>query len=125
MLAAFEAWGIENAVSRFCVGMFAIAVWDKQERELTLIRDRLGIKPLYIFADSGVISFGSELKALVAGPLFDSTLNSEGLASFLRYLYIPAPHTIYKKVHKLLPGHLLESGILLNLRHHQCLLVRG
>jgi asparagine synthase (glutamine-hydrolysing) len=107
MLAAFEAWGIEDAVRRF-VGMFAIAVWDKQDRELTLIRDRLGIKPLYIFADSGVISFGSELKALVAGPVFDSTLNSEGLASFLRYLYIPAPHTIYKKVHKLLPGHLLR-----------------
>src|SRR6188508_1122883 len=97
MLAAFEAWGIENAVRRF-VGMFAIAVWDKQERELTLIRDRLGVKPLYIFADSGVISFGSELKALVAGPVFDSTLNSDGLGSFLRYLYIPAPHTIYKKV---------------------------
>jgi asparagine synthase (glutamine-hydrolysing) len=112
ILAAFERWGIETAVRRF-IGMFAIAVWDAQRRELSLIRDRLGIKPLFVYHTAGFVSFGSELKALHAGPEFDRTLEQTALTSYLRYLYVPAPLSIFKHVQKLLPGHILtiaDSG---------------
>jgi asparagine synthase (glutamine-hydrolysing) len=106
ILAAFEQWGIERAVRRF-VGMFAIAVWDVRQRELSLIRDRLGIKPLFIYHHDGLVSFGSELKALLAGPEFDRTLDTSALTSYLRYLYVPAPQSIFRYVTKLAPGHIL------------------
>lgn len=106
ILAAFEEWGIEPSVRRF-VGMFAIAVWDTRRRELSLIRDRLGIKPLFVYHNRGIVSFGSELKALLAGPDFDTTVDTDALTSYLRYLYVPAPRSIYKHVFKLLPGHIL------------------
>jgi asparagine synthase (glutamine-hydrolysing) len=104
--AAFERWGIEAAVRQF-VGMFAIAVWDKSTRQLSLIRDRLGIKPLFYYHRPGILTFGSELKALVAVPDFDATIDRDALAAYLRYLYVPAPQTIYRHVRKLLPGHIL------------------
>lgn len=106
ILAAFEQWGIEPAVRRF-IGMFAIAVWDLTRRELSLIRDRLGIKPLFVYQRDGLVSFGSELKALFAGPAFDRTLDTPALQSYLRYLYVPAPRSIFRHVHKLSPGHIL------------------
>src|SRR5688572_9572752 len=106
MLAAFEQWGIERSVRRF-VGMFAVAVWDAERRELSLLRDRLGKKPLYIYRERGLVTFGSELKALVAGPSFDRTIDRAALAAYLRYLYIPAPKSIFERVVKLLPGHIL------------------
>ena len=106
ILAAFERWGIESAVKRF-VGMFAIAVWDAERRDLTLIRDRLGIKPLFVYAEPGYLSFASELRALQAGPRFDQTLDLEAVTAYLRYLYVPAPATIFRRARKLLPGHLL------------------
>ncbi len=106
ILAAFERWGIESSVSRF-IGMFGIAVWDRDEPSLTLIRDRLGIKPLYVYAEPGFVSFGSELKALVAGPRFDRTLDLTAVTAFLRHLYVPGPRTIYQRVIKLPPGHVL------------------
>ncbi|MDP9201667.1 MAG: asparagine synthase (glutamine-hydrolyzing) [Gemmatimonadota bacterium] len=105
--AAFERWGIEAAVKKF-VGMFAIAVWDASNRQLSLIRDRLGIKPLYYYHRPGILTFGSELKVLAAGPDFDATLDKDALAAYLRYLYVPAPHTIYRHARKLLPGHILS-----------------
>jgi asparagine synthase (glutamine-hydrolysing) len=106
ILAAFERWGIVDAVTRF-VGMFAIAAWDAHARRLSLIRDRLGIKPVYYYHRPGILSFGSELKALVAGPRFERTVDDEALSAYLRYLYVPAPLTIYRGVKKLLPGHVL------------------
>jgi asparagine synthase (glutamine-hydrolysing) len=106
MLAAFERWGIAPAVERF-IGMFAIAVWDSGTRQLSLIRDRLGIKPVYYYQHGGVFSFASELKAIVAGPSFDRTIDEEALEAYLRYLYVPAPRTIYRYARKLLPGHIL------------------
>ncbi|HYV99175.1 MAG TPA: asparagine synthase (glutamine-hydrolyzing), partial [Gemmatimonadaceae bacterium] len=106
ILAGFERWGVAASVVRF-VGMFAIAVWDAQDRTLSLMRDQLGIKPLFIYAKDGVVSFGSELKSLRAGPAFDTTIDLEGLSGYLRYLYVPAPRTIYKYAMKLRPGHLL------------------
>jgi len=90
ILAAFEQWGIPEAVTRF-VGMFAIAVWDADRRQLSLIRDRLGKKPLYVYSEPGLVTFGSELKSLLAGPSFDRTIDREALAAYFRYLYVPAP----------------------------------
>lgn len=106
MLAAFERWGIAEAVSRF-VGMFAIALWDAEARSLTLIRDRLGKKPVFVYHEPGLVSFGSELKTLIAGPSFDRTIDRDAVVAYLRYLYVPAPRTIFRRVRKLLPGHLL------------------
>ena len=106
ILAAFERWGIEGSVKRF-IGMFAMAVWDTQTRSLTLIRDRLGIKPLFIYSQGGLISFGSELKALQAGPAFDRALDRQSLTQYLRYLYVEAPRSIFRHVSKLRPGHML------------------
>lgn len=106
ILAAFDQWGIERAVQRF-IGMFAIAVWDVSRRELCLIRDRMGIKPLYVYQRDGLVSFGSELKALLAGPEFDRTVDTSALTSYLRYLYVPAPQSIFRHVIKLPPGHIL------------------
>lgn len=106
ILSAFERWGIAEATRRFR-GMFAIAVWDAEHRTLSLIRDRLGKKPLFLHARPGLLTFGSELKALVAGPGFDRELDSEALSQYLRYLYVPAPRTIYRHARKLLPGHIL------------------
>jgi asparagine synthase (glutamine-hydrolysing) len=106
ILAAFEQWGIRAAVRRFA-GMFAIAVWDAEQRALSLIRDRLGKKPLYIYREPGLITFGSELKALMAGPAFNRAIDHEALASYFRYLCVPAPKTIFRHTIKLRPAHLL------------------
>jgi asparagine synthase (glutamine-hydrolysing) len=106
VLAAFERWGVAVTVPRL-VGMFAIALWDRELRTLTLVRDRLGKKPLYVFAHSGVLLFGSELKAIAAGPGFDDMLNENAIAAYLQYLYIPAPDSVYQHVTKLLPGHMM------------------
>lgn len=103
ILASFEEWGVDEALRRFN-GMFAIALWDTQTSTLFLVRDRIGIKPLYVYRQPGFISFGSELKALVAGPSFDKTLDRRGFGLYLRYGYVPAPFTIYQHAIKLLPG---------------------
>jgi len=107
MLAAFEHWGIPAAVRRFA-GMFAIAVWDTADRRLTLIRDRLGKKPLYVYREPGLVTYGSELKALLAGPSFDRTIDRAALASYLQYLYVPAPRSIFAHATKIPAGHLMH-----------------
>lgn len=108
MLAAFEAWGVATAVQRF-VGMFAFAVWDQQQQVFTLGRDRFGEKPLYYGLQQGVLLFGSELKALRAfNPSQSPALNVEAVSLFLRYGYVPTPHSIYTGWYKLPPGCLLS-----------------
>ncbi|MBI5344460.1 MAG: asparagine synthase (glutamine-hydrolyzing) [Deltaproteobacteria bacterium] len=106
MLAAIEEWGLEGALKRF-VGMFAIAVWDRKERLLSLVRDRLGEKPLYYGWMGGTFLFGSELKALRAHPAWRGEIDRGALALMMRHNYIPAPYSIYKGIHKLLPGTIL------------------
>jgi asparagine synthase (glutamine-hydrolysing) len=106
ILNAFAANGIEPTLKRM-IGMFAIALWDRRDRSLTLIRDRLGIKPLYWAKFGELFLFGSELKALRAHPGWTPKINPSAVAAFMRHNYIPAPHTIYQGVHKLEPGSVL------------------
>jgi asparagine synthase (glutamine-hydrolysing) len=106
LLEACALWGIEHALTQLN-GMFSIALWDRQERTLTLARDRLGVKPLFYGWCKNTFLFGSELKAFHAHPNFTGKLDRNSLALFLRLGYIPAPYSIYENIYKLLPGHLL------------------
>jgi asparagine synthase (glutamine-hydrolysing) len=106
MLEAIERWGLESAVKRF-VGMFALALWDRQERRLYLVRDRLGIKPLYYGHVNGTFVFGSELKAIRQHPRFYGEIDRDVLTLYLRHNYVPSPHCIYKGLYKLRSGHIL------------------
>jgi len=106
MLAGILEWGLEQAVARFN-GMFAIALWDRHERKLHLIRDRIGVKPLYYGWYGNTLLFGSELKALNAHPLFKPEVDRESLTLYLRYGYVPAPHSMFQGVKKLTPGVIL------------------
>jgi asparagine synthase (glutamine-hydrolysing) len=107
ILAAIEVWGLEKAVSRF-IGMFAFALWDRNEQVLYLVRDRVGIKPLYYGVANGVFLFGSELKSFRLHPAFTGEVDRNALTLLFRYGYIPAPYSIYKGVCKLLPGAILS-----------------
>ncbi len=109
MLAAFSAWGVRRAVERFN-GMFAFALWDRQDRVLHLGRDRAGEKPLYYGWLGGTLLFGSELKALRAHPQFRADIDRDALAVYLRLGYVPSPYTIFRGVSKLPPGTLLSVG---------------
>jgi asparagine synthase (glutamine-hydrolysing) len=106
MLEAIAAWGLEAAIKKF-IGMFAFALWDRKELCLYLVRDRLGIKPLYWGKMGTTFLFGSELKALRAYPEFDPKLNYQALAAYLKHAYVPAPLSIYEGVYKLPPGTIL------------------
>ncbi|HEV2625188.1 MAG TPA: asparagine synthase (glutamine-hydrolyzing) [Xanthobacteraceae bacterium] len=100
---SFAVNGIEATLKRM-IGMFAIALWDRRDRTLTLIRDRLGIKPLYWAKFGKLFLFGSELKALRAHPGWTAQIDRNAVAAFMRHNYIPAPHTVYQGVYKLEPG---------------------
>jgi asparagine synthase (glutamine-hydrolysing) len=106
LLAAVSRWGVEGALER-SNGMFALALWDQIDRRLWLARDRMGEKPLYYGFCGDTFVFASELKAFRRHPAFDRALDRDALDLFFRYGYIPAPHSIYSGVHKLLPGSFL------------------
>ncbi len=107
ILAAIVEWGVEAAIPRFN-GMFAIALWDCQAHCLHLVRDRLGVKPLYYARMGNVLLFGSELKALRAHPAFAADIDREALTLYLRYNYIPSPYSIFRNVFKVPPGTILS-----------------
>jgi len=110
VLSAIEAWGLESAISLF-IGMFAFALIDKKKHKLYLVRDRVGIKPLYYGTIGGLFVFASEIKAFNSFSEFDKTINRDALTLYLRYKYIPAPYTIYNSIKKLLPGNILVLDI--------------
>src|ERR671910_201361 len=103
----YEQWG-ERCVDRFR-GMFAFAVWDSAARRLLLARDRLGVKPLYYAEVPGGLVFGSEIKSLLEDPQVPREWRADALDSYLTLLYIPAPETIYRGIHKLPPAHVLVA----------------
>lgn len=103
MLAAFEQWDPVSAIQRLD-GMFAIAVWDRIDRSLWLARDRMGEKPLYYGWMGREFLFGSEIKALHQHPAFSAELDRDSLALYLHLSAVPAPHSIFRGIHKLMPG---------------------
>ena len=102
VLKAYQQWGLD-CLAKF-VGMFAFAVWDGSRKRLILVRDRIGIKPLYYHFSNGTFLFASELKALMAFKDFPREIDFDAIPNFLHYQYIPAPGTIFKNTCKLLPG---------------------
>jgi len=111
LLSGFAAWGVKQTLGK-AVGMFAFALWDKDEHRLIIGRDRFGEKPLY-YGWTGaqgkeVFLFGSELKALKEYPDFDNPVDRNALALYLQYCYVPAPYSIYLKIFKLRPGCILS-----------------
>jgi len=111
MLEAVALWGVAATIER-CNGLFAIAFWDRRERCLWLVRDRLGIKPLYwARLPNGALLFGSELRALRSHPSFETQINPQSVAAYLRSACIPAPGTIYRNTYKLPPGHIMCAAV--------------
>lgn len=107
MLAAFDAWGIETSVKLF-IGMFAFAVWDRQTQILTLVRDRVGIKPLYFGYMNNVWLFGSQPKSLMPHPAWKSSLNIEAAKEFFTFGYVPETTCIFENLQKVKPGTLVQ-----------------
>ena len=107
---AYEQWG-DDCVHRFR-GMFAFAIWDAPKRRLLLVRDRLGIKPLYWARAGDTLLFASEIKALLASGLVAPEANEAALPEVLSTRYVAGDETMFRGVQKLLPGHLLvfEDG---------------
>ena len=109
ILAAIVEWGLVAAVGRF-VGMFAIALWDRRERALSLVRDRLGIKPLYYAQFGRHLIFASEMQAIRAHPAFHGEIDRDALALYLKRNCVPAPKSIYANIQKLDAGAILRRG---------------
>ena len=107
LLGAVETFGLDRTLE-LANGMFAIALWDRRRRRLTLVRDRLGIKPLYYGRAGDALVFGSELNALRRHPDFHGSVDRQALADLLRLNSIPAPRSIFRDVHKLEPGTAVE-----------------
>ncbi|MDH3235215.1 MAG: asparagine synthase (glutamine-hydrolyzing), partial [Alphaproteobacteria bacterium] len=111
LVTAIARWGIEPALEA-ANGMFALAVWDRKTRTLTLARDRMGEKPMYYgwsnaSGNESVFLFGSELKALAVHPAWDRPINRGAVDLLLRHDYVPGPHTIFDGIFKLPPGHVV------------------
>lgn len=103
VLASIEQWGLKGALSRF-VGMFAFALWSETTQSVSLVRDRLGVKPLYYSIQGSQWAFASEMKALRRASFLDFRISRESLSHYMRYGYTPGPESIYEHVQKVPPG---------------------
>jgi asparagine synthase (glutamine-hydrolysing) len=103
LLKGFELWGMDALLSR-CRGMFAFALWDESEQELYLVRDRLGVKPLFVYRKADLLLFGSEIKPFHQHPQFDKSISPAALSLYLQYGYIPQPHCIFSHIQKVEAG---------------------
>jgi asparagine synthase (glutamine-hydrolysing) len=110
LLEAIERWGLEETLRR-SVGMFALALWDRKDRVLHLVRDRFGEKPLYYGWAGGLFAFASELKAIRGLPSFEGAFNRAALALLAARSYVPAPLSIYRNIYKLEPGCILSISL--------------
>jgi asparagine synthase (glutamine-hydrolysing) len=110
LLEAISIWGLEQAVRRFD-GMFAFALWDKEQRWLHLVRDRFGEKPLYYGSAATHFFFASELKALIAHPSFNNPIDRTAVSLYFRHGYVPAPYSIFEGINKLEPGRILTAKV--------------
>ncbi len=115
ILKGYHCWK-EKVVTKF-IGMFAIVIYDSDKQELTIYRDRAGVKPLYYYWDGQLLLFCSELKSMYQHPAFRKKIDINSLSLFLQYSYIPNPYTIFERTYKLRPGHLLKVS--LPLKIHQ------
>lgn len=105
ILKAYQQWGMDfpNKLN----GMFAIAIWDSKDKKLILVRDRIGVKPLYYYLDDEKLLFGSEIKAILADDTIERKLNYKALDLYLSLLYVPNPYSMIEKISKLPPAHYL------------------
>ncbi|HEX5154986.1 MAG TPA: asparagine synthase (glutamine-hydrolyzing) [Parafilimonas sp.] len=109
ILKGYHRWG--DAVVHKLIGMFVYVIYDVKKQEITICRDRAGVKPLYYYYNNNVFLFSSELKSLHQHPSFYKEIDVNSLSLFLQYSYIPAPHTIFKNTHKLKPAHYLKLSL--------------
>ena len=107
MLEGFERWGIAPTLDKIA-GMFAIALWDRQSRSLSLVRDRLGKKPLYYGSIGGTFFFGSQPKSFFPHPSWRAEIDRDSLTAFMRFGYVPAPRSIFKGLASVRPGEWVE-----------------
>jgi asparagine synthase (glutamine-hydrolysing) len=107
ILEACEAWGPVETAKRL-IGMFAFAWWDGRAQRLFLVRDRLGIKPLYWSSMGGAAMFASQPKSFFAHPAWKPALDRDSLAAYFRFGYVPGPHSIYRHVRQVAPGSVLS-----------------
>ena len=103
IIAVYRKWGIAGIERLF--GMFGFALWDEDVQKLFIVRDRLGVKPIYFFEKDGSVLFASEIRAILQSELVDRQLSQEGLVDYLRYQTVHAPNTIISGVKMLMPGH--------------------
>lgn len=110
LLGAITAWGLEATLQRI-LGMYAFGLWDKEQQDLTLVRDPVGKKPLYYGWCNQTFLFGSELKALRVHPHFNQPIDPDALGLFIKYSWVPTPYSIYKGIRKLPPGHVVQINL--------------
>ena len=110
IIHAYEEWGLESI--HHLRGMFAYGLYDQQEKRLLLVRDRIGIKPLYYYYKDGRLIFASEIKAILQDPQVERKLNHQALYDYLGFEFVPAPNTMFQDIYKLPAGHylLLDNG---------------
>lgn len=106
LLKAFREWNV-GCLDKLN-GMFAFAIWDETEKELTLARDRAGIKPLYYAQAGDNFIFASEIKAILASGLLNAEIDTQALDQYLTFLWTPDPYTLFKNIYKLPPAHFLK-----------------
>lgn len=109
ILHSFEAWGKE-CVKRF-TGMFSFVIYDRLKNEIFCARDRAGVKPFFYYLSGDLFLFASELKAFSKHPRFKKEIDPDAVAAFMQYGNVPSPYCIFKKCHKLRPGHTLHFDI--------------
>jgi len=109
ILKAYHKWGVK-CVDKFR-GMFAFTIYDESKNKLIILRDRVGVKPLYYYRNNDIFLFSSELKAFYPSKNFIKEIDTNSLSMYLQFGYIQAPHTIFKNCFKLLPGHYIEYDL--------------